>query len=112
MGRRRATLGGGSQTCRRVPGGGNLVVVTLTHEGLSENLTRRKFVEKRRRASACVGRQTRELGQKSCNTQSSQRGRRAMHTRRPCRMSRRLNSPRSAAGIIGFNTYSILTASV
>ena len=37
---------------------------------------------------------TDEAGQKSCSTHSSQRGSRATHTRRPWRMSSRLNRPR------------------
>ncbi len=42
----------------------------------------------------------------------SQRGLRATHTRRPCRIIRRLNRPRSDRGTIGFNSLSTTTGSV
>src|SRR5918996_143018 len=48
----------------------------------------------------------------SARTQSPQRGLCAVHTRRPCRMSRRLSAPRSSARTIGFNSSSTFTGSV
>src|SRR2546421_583322 len=51
-------------------------------------------------------------GQKSLSTQSTHRGRRATHTRRPWRISLRLNDPHSAAGSSDDSSCSALTGSV
>jgi hypothetical protein len=51
-------------------------------------------------------------GQKSARTHSPQRGRRAMHTRRPCRIRRRLNAPHWAAGSRRQTSVSMRTGSV
>ncbi len=50
-------------------------------------------------------------GQKSAREHASQRGFRATHVLRPCRMTRRLKAPRSAAGMNALSTCSTLTAS-
>src|ERR1035441_5655016 len=51
-------------------------------------------------------------GQKSERTQLSQRGERALQVARPCKISRRLNAPRSEAGIMRLRTVSTRTGSV
>src|SRR2546430_9402459 len=50
-------------------------------------------------------------GQKSLSTHSSQRGRRASHTRRPCRIRRRESPVQSSFGTIAQTWYSIFTGS-
>ena len=52
------------------------------------------------------------LGQMSASTQTSQRGRRARHTRRPCSMSRSEKRPRSSSGISRLRSCSTFTGSV
>src|SRR5713101_3734095 len=52
-----------------------------------------------------------EDGQKSLRTHSSHRGRRAMHTRRPCRINRSDNPVHSSGGTIEVTCRSILTGS-
>ena len=54
---------------------------------------------------------TRLEGQRSVSTQSSQRGRRASQTRRPCQISRCGNRPQSARGTSLTRSRSILTGS-
>ena len=107
-----ATPGGGSRR-RPEPGGGNLVDGHHIRPRTSREV-RRGF-----RGSYLASRRGRHGrfstvadGQKSFSTQSSQRGRRATQTRRPCRISRRLNTPRSAAGTIGLSSISTFTGSV
>ena len=50
-------------------------------------------------------------GQKSAKGHAPQRGFRATHVFRPCRITRRLKAPRSAAGMKAFSSCSTLTAS-
>src|SRR4029450_2347939 len=51
-------------------------------------------------------------GQMSASTHPPQSGLRAVHTARPCRISRRLSFPRSSARTSGLRAISILTGSV
>ena len=50
-------------------------------------------------------------GQMSARTHASHRGLRDVHTRRPCRMRRRLRAPRSSARTMGFSSSATFTGS-